>query len=205
MGKARQTRPSAKRKPSKTLKKLNPGLLVTKDTNVLDVLSMHPKAAEILEAYGLHCHGCAFGSVDSIEAGAYSHGLSEHDIENIVQDLQDLLDNAPKRPMEMTLTEDAARALLEIARSEGKEECMLRVTTDEDGGYCMEFADTQRSGEREFKAENVAGAMLVAEDLILFRIGGSTVDYREGRFKLDLPSPCACTDRTSCHCTASHK
>lgn len=172
--------------------------------NVLEVIALHPGAADVLSAYGLNCHGCAFGSLDSLEAGALSHGLTQEDIRNIVTDLKDLLASAPPKPKTFTLTASAAEALLAIARQEGKTSCLLRVVSDGAGGFCMEFGDKAGAGDLSFTAEGVADVSLAIAPEVLQRVGGGAVDFREGRFKLDLPPApsCACANGGTCGCKA---
>lgn len=167
--------------------------------NVMEIIALHPGAADILSTYGLNCFNCAFNTMDSLDAGAKAHGLTDDDVANIVDDLTELLKKNPARDPVLTLTKDAAAALLEIAKAEGKERCILEVLSDGQGGFCMEFgADV---GENiEFKHADVEDVSLVASKETLYRIGGSTVDFREGRFKLDITQPtCAC-EGVTCSC-----
>ncbi len=169
--------------------------------NVMEIIALHPGAADILGAYGLHCFQCAFNTLDSLEVGAKSHGLTDTDIKNMVIDLEELLRSAPVPPPILTLTESGANALLEIAKAEGKDSCLLRVGSDDSGGFCMEFAELTLADDREFKHPNVENVVMIASPQALHRIGGSTVDFREGRFKLDLPQPSVCgCEGKGCSC-----
>lgn len=169
--------------------------------NVMEIIALHPDAGDILAAYGLHCFQCAFNTLDSLEAGAKSHGLTDTDIENMVTDIEDLLRSSPVPPPVLTLTESGAKALLDIAKAEGKDSCLLRVASDDSGGFCMEFAELKTLDDREFTNAAVTGVALIASAQALHRIGGATVDFREGRFKLDLPKAkgCACEGK-GCSC-----
>lgn len=201
MPKARQTAAPAKSKALSRKKGAKSVPSVHARMNVLEVIALHPDAAGILEAYGLHCHGCAFGSMDTLESGALSHGLTDTDIDNMVDDLRELLEKAPSKPQELTLTPAAAEALLEIAKGESKTACLLRVTSDDSGGFCMEFAEKKEEGDRTFEAEGIPSASLIANAATLARIGGSTVDFRDGRFKLDLAmtkDACGCGGNCGC-------
>lgn len=167
--------------------------------NVMDIIALHQGAADILSAYGLNCFHCAFNTMDSLEAGAKAHGLTDDDITNIVDDLTDLLKKSPARDPVLTLTKDAAFALRDIAKVEGKDHCILEVVSDGQGGFCMEFASTIGSN-LEFRYAEIDDVSLSATKETLQRIGGSTVDFREGRFKLDLVAAEIC-DCGSGRCT----
>lgn len=172
--------------------------------NVMDVIALHGKAGDILAAYGLHCFNCAFNTMDSIESGAKSHGLTDTDIENLVIDLQELIDDSSAKPASLTLTEVAAKHLKAIGKQEKKKIVCLRVTTDANSGFCMEFTGKPLSTDSVFVCDKVKDVSLVASPETLWRIGGSTVDFRDGRFKLDLMDACECAGK-GCTCEKSSK
>lgn len=176
-----------------------PRPIIHESMNVMEVIALHPKAADVLAAYGLHCFQCAFNTMDSIDAGARTHGLTDTDIENIVIDLQELIDKTPVRPQTITLTKQAAEALKKIGKQEKKKKVRLRVETDASGNFCMEFDDTVKPDDHSFTCPTVKGVEVLANDTTLWRIGGSSIDFREGRFKLDLKEGCGCGS-SSCGC-----
>ncbi|MGN1372844.1 MAG: DUF1858 domain-containing protein [Candidatus Coproplasma sp.] len=47
---------------------------ITKDTLIVDCLSINPKSAEILQAVGMHCIGCAMAHGETIEEAVFVHG-----------------------------------------------------------------------------------------------------------------------------------
>ncbi len=172
---------------------------VEADMNVMDVIALHPKAADILAEYGLHCFQCAFNTMDSLESGAKSHGLTDVDVENLVTDMQELIDASPPRTETLILTKEAAKALQLIAKKEKQKTVCLRVTTDGSGGFCMEFAGKPMKSDKMFRCKGIAGVSLIATKETLWSIGGSTVDFREGRFKLDIEENCVCNSN-ACTC-----
>lgn len=168
--------------------------------NVMEIIALHSGAADVLSTYGLHCVGCAFNQLDSLEDGARSHGMTDDDIALMVNDLNDLLSGAVPPPATLTITTPAAKALAAMAAKEGKSGHGLRVATDEQGAFCMEFERTAKHDDVLFKNAEVPELTFFASPATLWRIGGSTIDYREGRFKLDLPAKaCACGKET-CGC-----
>lgn len=168
--------------------------------NVMEVITLHPGAADVLAAYGLHCFQCAFNTMDSIEAGARTHGLSDTDIENLVTDLQDMIDTVPLRPKTITLTREAAEALKAIGKQERRKKVRLRVESDPSGSFCMEFDEKVRPDDHSFLCSRVKGVEVLANDATLWRIGGSSIDFRDGRFKLDLAEACGCKSGDACGC-----
>lgn len=203
----RQATPSAKAKkgvkktPAKKVQKKKKGPHIHRWMNVLEIAELHPRAGDILSAYGLHCIGCAYSEVDTLEEGALAHGLTDDDISNILIDLEDLLKEGTGGIQALTVTEPASRALETIARQEGKEGWKLRVTTDETGSFCMEFVESTNEDDTSFGHPQVPSLTLIASKDTLGRIGGSVIDYREERFKLDVAksNSCAC-DEKGCKC-----
>ncbi len=53
---------------------------------IMEVLSVHPKAAEILASYNVGCIGCFAANSETLSEGLSVHGL---DVEKIVKELED--------------------------------------------------------------------------------------------------------------------
>ena len=47
---------------------------ITKDTLIADCLKINPNSAEILQAVGMHCLGCALAHNETIEQAVMVHG-----------------------------------------------------------------------------------------------------------------------------------
>ena len=59
-------------------------VVITKQSNLGEVVSQHPEVVEVFLDYGLHCVGCFANVFDTIEAGAKVHGLSEEEVSEMV-------------------------------------------------------------------------------------------------------------------------
>ena len=71
--------------------------------------------------------------------------------------------------------------------------------------FCMELQEKAASDEQTFTHADVADIAIFASPMTLAGIGGATIDFREGRFKLDLPEDalakgCACKEGGVCGC-----
>lgn len=155
---------------------------------VREIITLVPVAADIMIEYGLHCFSCSIGGVETLAEGCRMHGFDEDTISALIDDINDAIGKAPKRPQTLTLTKDAALAIGAIAKEQGREEEILVVTLDERGGFCLEFQDTPLHGDVEFSCSEVPHVRIYASVLTLGRIGGATIDLRDGVFKLDLLS-----------------
>jgi hybrid cluster-associated redox disulfide protein len=64
---------------------------VTKETNLAELVMEYPDTAEILLDFGLHCVGCFASSFDTIEMGARVHGMSDSEITELIERLNEVV------------------------------------------------------------------------------------------------------------------
>jgi hybrid cluster-associated redox disulfide protein len=64
---------------------------ITKDSNLAEVIYKHPESEEVLIDFGLHCVGCIASAFDTIEAGAKVHGLSDKEIQEMVERINEVI------------------------------------------------------------------------------------------------------------------
>lgn len=176
---------------------------IQKSMTVSAILQMLPEAEPVLAEYGLHCFHCSANTLENLEEGCRSHGFEDAEIDALVEDLNGLLKEKPPRPQTLTVTTLAAEALAQVMESEGKKDHSLQVIADENGSFCMEFTTQRAEDEKEFTNPEVPAVRIFASAITLNRIGGASIDFRDGRFKLDLPedsaNACGC-DGKSCAC-----
>lgn len=60
---------------------------VNRTDNLGKVAQEHPEAAKVMLDYGLHCVGCFANQFDSVEVGAKLHGMSDQEIEEMLQEI----------------------------------------------------------------------------------------------------------------------
>lgn len=177
---------------------------IYKAMRVTEITALLPEAASLLAEYGLHCFQCSAGAYETLEEGCQSHGFADEDIDDLVTDLNELLASRPARPATLAVTKEAALALAGILEAEGKAGSVLIVGMDEAGSFCLEFAETVDADHLEFSHPEVSSVRLASTQSTLSRIGGGTIDWREERFKLDLPEDalkgCACKSGGECGC-----
>jgi len=170
--------------PETRKKPVQDGRVVIKPTmRMSDILTLFPGAQTVLEAYGLYCATCAFGGEESLEEGCRVHGFSEVDIQELLEDLNDALLREPPRSQDLNVTPQTVEGLKELAKNEGHEGEYLRVTLDQHGAFCMEFAQEKKKDDNVFEKD---GLRFLVSPLALHRIGGALIDWREGSFTLDL-------------------
>lgn len=134
-----------------------------------------------------------------------THGFTDQDLSDLVTDLNVMINDKPERPQTLTLTKEAALQLTDILSAEGKAGWGLQVGLDANGGFSMELVEKASSTDRTFTCADVDGVFLCASPVTLFSIGGATIDFRDGRFKLDLPDDLTkkqscCQGKDACDC-----
>ncbi|HQL44578.1 MAG: DUF1858 domain-containing protein [Spirochaetes bacterium] len=60
---------------------------ITKDMTFGELVQKHPLSASILASYGLHCIGCHIGIYETIEQGSKAHGLTDVQINEMLEKL----------------------------------------------------------------------------------------------------------------------
>lgn len=186
-----------KRSPSAKSKKAEQ--IVSRDWTVAEIVAQYPQTTEVLSEYGLHCFGCAASGLESIGEGCLGHGFSEEDIDLLIVDINDAIENMPKRPQTITITKEAALGIKDIAAKEKTEGQGLSVQANKDGSFYMEFREKIEEGEKEFKNEEVPEVKIWASVLTLQRIGGAVITLKDGKFKLEVGDEC-CGGKGECGC-----
>ena len=55
----------------------------------MDAIMKYPEIAAVLTGYGLHCVGCHFSSIDTIQSGAKIHGFSDEELNLMLKDVNE--------------------------------------------------------------------------------------------------------------------
>lgn len=66
-------------------------LKVKPTDNLGEVASAHPEAAQVMLDYGLHCVGCFANQYDSVEVGARLHGMSQEEVDEMLDEINKAL------------------------------------------------------------------------------------------------------------------
>ena len=59
----------------------------TKDMTFSELIEKFPKAAGILSNKGMHCVGCVMARMETVEQGCKAHGMSDEDVEAIIDEI----------------------------------------------------------------------------------------------------------------------
>ncbi|MAE13538.1 hypothetical protein CMO92_03155 [Candidatus Woesearchaeota archaeon] len=179
---------------------------ITKKMAIADIISRHPEAAEILLSRGLHCVGCQASAFENLEEGAMAHGMSDKEIDEIVDQINKELGEKENSSKSITITKKGAAKFLELMKKEGKSQSALRIEIVPGGCAGMNYKFSFVNGEPAPKEERI-----VAHGLTVFinnkdqkLLEGATIDYVESLdgsgFSVKNPnakSVCGCGDSSS--------
>lgn len=180
---------------------------ITRQMTIEEILGMFPYKAQRLSQEitnaGLHCVGCHAAVWETLEAGMYSHGKSESQIEELVRRLNNLLEEE----IDLTnicITPRGAAKFLEILSEEGKQGWGMRFAEEMAGcngfEYVLDFSEKSEEDDKIFVSN---GIEIHVKKAMLARLLGSEIDYVEGLrgsgFKISNPNV-----RSSCGCGTSH-
>lgn len=157
--------------------------LISKEMNIGEVVEKYPGVAVIFTGYGLHCTGCHGSNLETIEAGALSHGMDEETIEMMLRDankvaLADVEDT--KNDAGIKITSKAAQKVVEFAKQSKKKGYYLRVSIIDGGcsgkSYNFELEKNKNSKDLIIKKN---GAKFILDKSSYGQLKGSKIDYLE--------------------------
>jgi iron-sulfur cluster assembly accessory protein len=180
---------------------------ITRHMTIEEILGMFPFKAQRLSQEitnaGLHCVGCHAAVWETLEAGMYSHGKSDAQIDELVRRLNALLEEEVDTTS-IRITPRGAAKFLEILSEEGKQGWGLRFAEEMAGcngfEYVLDFSEKAYDDDKTFVSN---GIEIHVKIVMLPRLLGSEIDYVEGLrgsgFKISNPNV-----RSSCGCGTSH-
>lgn len=178
--------------------------LVTKNMTIGDVVSKYPALAEILMDNGVHCIGCGGAFMETIEQGFKGHGMSDEEVNRIVQEMNDSLkeQGVQGEPTTegVTITKKAAKKLKELLHEKKKETWGLRVEVTRGGCAGMSYGlDFEKKETKEDVVIEQEGVKLFIDQESYPMVKGATIDYVDALqgagFKISNPNAhktCGC-------------
>ena len=71
---------------------------IKRDQNLGEIAQKHPEAAKVMLEYGLHCVGCFANRFDSVEVGAKLHGMSDSDVDEMLEEINQAVRTSARTP-----------------------------------------------------------------------------------------------------------
>lgn len=176
---------------------------VTRNMTMGDIVSKYPETVDAMMSAGLHCIGCSVSYTESLEDGCRSHGMSEEEIDALLDKMNHVVVPTDPNGKVVQLTPKASAKIKELMKAEGKEGFYLRVGVVKGGcsgySYVMEFEKEKLADDDQFEEE---GVQIIMRPDAKESLNGLKVDYRDGLqgagFKIVNPNA-----KRSCGCGSS--
>ncbi len=161
------------------------------------------KLAQEMTNAGLHCVGCSASTWETVEAGMYSHGMTDEMIDGLLGRLNAILSEKVDLTT-ITITPRASKKLLEILEDEGKTGWGLRYGERAAGcsgfEYFLDFSEKAKSDDQTLVSQDIP---IHINAKLADRLMGSVIDYVDGLqgagFKISNPNV-----KSACGCGTSH-
>ena len=180
---------------------------ITRQMTIEEILGMFPYKAQRLSQEitnaGLHCVGCHAAVWETLEAGMYTHGKTDAQIDELADRLNALLEEKVDATT-ICMTSRAAAKFLEILAEEGKHGWGMRFAEEMAGCNGFEYVlDFSEKADEEDEIFEDHGIEIHVKKAMKPRLLGSEIDYVEGLrgsgFKISNPNV-----RSACGCGTSH-
>lgn len=176
---------------------------VNRSMTMGDIVSKYPETVDAMMAAGLHCIGCSVSYTESLEDGCRSHGMSEEDIDALLDQMNQAVVPTDATGKVVQLTPKASAKIQELMKAEGKEGFYLRVGFIKGGcsgySYVLDFEKDKLADDNQFEEE---GIQIIMRPEAKEALTGLKVDYRDGLqgagFKIVNPNA-----KRSCGCGSS--
>ncbi|OGJ59235.1 hypothetical protein A2635_03740 [Candidatus Peribacteria bacterium RIFCSPHIGHO2_01_FULL_51_9] len=178
-----------------------PERAINRTTRIGMITAALPEAKPLLAEYGIHCFSCAASGTETLEEGCKTHAMDHETLENLLDDLNMLFEEQSTIRAHITITRTAAEQLRNLSDIQAARVQIFAVIVDESGRPYMEECKQLLSG-LHFCHPDIPEVLITADSLMLHRIGTVSIDFRNGRFTLDISSPksCACKGKKPCAC-----
>lgn len=180
---------------------------ITRQMTIEEILGMFPYKAQRLSQEitnaGLHCVGCHAAVWETLEAGMYTHGKTDAQIDELARRLNALLAEEVDTTS-IRITPRGAAKFLAILSEEGKQGWGMRFAEEMAGcngfEYVLDFSEKADADDQIYTSN---GIEIHIKKAMVPRLLGSEIDYVEGLrgsgFKISNPNV-----RSSCGCGTSH-
>lgn len=185
----------------------NESLVIHKQMTIEEILSLFPHKAQRLSQEitnaGLHCVGCHAATWETLEAGMFSHGKTEADIDRLVERLNALLKEKDDHDT-IQLSERAAEKFIQILKEEGKVGWGMRFAEKMAGcngfEYVLDYSEKALPDDEIFISH---GIEIHVNSKMKKRLVGSSIHFVDGLhgsgFKISNPNV-----KSACGCGTSH-
>lgn len=156
-------------------------MLISKDITIDEIFQRFPsqsqKLAQLMTNAGLHCVGCSASTFETIEQGMIGHGMTQKDVNSLVNELNQSLESKEENTESIKFTEVAAQKCKQFRKNSSH---MFKISLMKGScgwTYDFKFREKKQPTEQEFEDKGVK-ILLDKEHLDKFK--GMVIDYVDG-------------------------
>jgi hybrid cluster-associated redox disulfide protein len=82
-----KTKAKPAKEAKKEAKKEQAKQIITKTMLIGEIASKYPETVEVMFKHGMHCIGCGMTAYETLEQGCMGHGMSEEDVDKMVEEM----------------------------------------------------------------------------------------------------------------------
>lgn len=147
---------------------------VNSDDNIMDAVNRYPEIAKVLGEAGLHCVGCHVSTMESIKQGIQAHGMSEEDLEELMQEVNLKVEEYEAMPKIEFLPKAIDKLKEKLKENNGE---LIRIVPSF-GGFDFESSKQKYDTDVEFET---SGIKVATEKRIERAVRGVKVDWDESK------------------------
>jgi len=156
---------------------------ITVDINIGDLVSKYPSAAKLLLEAGVHCIGCHAAHFETLGEGLQNHGLSEEQINDLLEKMNKAANEEEKKQDEMLGKPEellvSPRAIEELKKKNiGGKFVRIEVGLGGCSGFSYTLGLDDSAGESDQVIE-ISGVKFVVAKESWGMIAGTKLDYVE--------------------------
>lgn len=127
----------------------------TGNETVADIMITLPEASEILASHGLGCTSCSLSQLENLKDGVLSHGLTEKDLERILDDLNEAAADEGvfqmnTKDLPPKISKEALSAIAKLQEEMNAKNKFLRIEAemiDQEKNYFIDFCEKKEKND----------------------------------------------------------
>ena len=156
-------------------------MAISMDMTIDEIFQRFPskaqKLAQLMTNAGLHCVGCQASTFETIEQGMLGHGMSNKDVNSLVNELNQVLESKEENTEDIKFTDSAVEKCKTFRKNPNH---MFKVALIKGScGWTYDFKFKEKKEPTEIMFED-KGVKILLDKEHLNKFKGMVIDYVDG-------------------------